>query len=406
MATTSPAHSAKFSPIDFKTRFPALDGIRALAIILVFFAHYGGGAHGNFVLKVLNEVRKRGWLGVDIFFVLSGFLITGILYDTRNDSHFFSRFYARRSVRIFPVFYLTALILLLLTPILQLQWRWLQLTFLAYLGNFFANHDFSLYAVLSKSHHPTADVTIGHVWSLCVEEQFYLIWPLVVWMVRDRTKLLWTAVVLSLAALGLRCAMCLHFPPELAEQWIVRTLPFRMDTLLLGGILALLLRGPHADRWQRASRGIFLVMSAGVLALFLLSPDYDSPWLLTIGYTLLALASAGLIGATIKPGSPEFRLFSLKPLLILGKYSYGFYIYHLLFRMAWITLVLVPVGRKTHSLALAGIVELGSAFVVTFLVSKLSYDLFEVRFLKFKKHFEYDSELREHRTNFAEELKV
>src|ERR1700729_866320 len=106
-----------FPPIDFKTRFPALDGIRALAVSMVFFAHYGGGTHGGFVLKLLNRVRQYGWGGVDLFFVLSGFLIPGILFDTRNDSHFFKRFFARRSLRIFPVFYLMCAILLLLTPV-------------------------------------------------------------------------------------------------------------------------------------------------------------------------------------------------------------------------------------------------------------------------------------------------
>jgi peptidoglycan/LPS O-acetylase OafA/YrhL len=160
-----------FSPIDFKTRFPALDGIRALAVTMVFIAHFGGGSHGGKVLQLVNEIRQRCWTGVDLFFVLSGFLITGILFDTRNDSHFFKRFFARRSVRIFPVFYLVFTILLLLTPIFQYQWRWLHLTFLVYLGNLFGNYDFSLYELLSANH-PTAKVSLGHLWSLCVEEQF------------------------------------------------------------------------------------------------------------------------------------------------------------------------------------------------------------------------------------------
>jgi peptidoglycan/LPS O-acetylase OafA/YrhL len=80
---------AHFAPINFKDRFPALDGIRAMAVTMVFMDHFGGGAHGGRVLNVINVIRERGWVGVDLFFVLSGFLITGILFDTRNDSHFF-----------------------------------------------------------------------------------------------------------------------------------------------------------------------------------------------------------------------------------------------------------------------------------------------------------------------------
>src|SRR4051794_20681335 len=178
------ASSSPFHPIDFKTRLPALDGFRALAVTLVFIHHLGGGSHGGAVLRAINEFRKRGWMGVDLFFVLSGFLITGILFDTRNDSHFFSRFYARRSLRILPLFYLVAAVLLALTPIFNYQWHWLQLTFLAYIGNLFGNYDFSLYEVLSSSH-PNAKIFLGHIWSLCVEEQFYLLWPFVVWLVRD-----------------------------------------------------------------------------------------------------------------------------------------------------------------------------------------------------------------------------
>ncbi len=98
-------------------RFPALDGIRALAVTMVFAFHYGGGAHGGVLMRVVNAVRLQGWAGVDVFFVLSGFLITGVLYDTREDSEFFRRFYARRCCVIFPVYHLVAVVLVVLTPV-------------------------------------------------------------------------------------------------------------------------------------------------------------------------------------------------------------------------------------------------------------------------------------------------
>ena len=387
-----------FPPIDFKTRFPALDGVRAVAVLLVFADHFGGGAHGGRLLNMINPVRERGWVGVDLFFVLSGFLITGILFDTRHDSHFFKRFFARRSLRIFPVFYLVAAVLLLLTPVFQYQWRWGQLPFLVYLGNFWGNADFSLYDVHSRNH-PAAKVMIGHLWSLCVEEQFYLLWPLVVWNVRDRVRLLQTAIFISTIALGLRLGMVLWLDPVIAERWIVRTLPFRMDSLLLGGVLALLLRGPNADRWQRRSKWILLGSLALLLAIIRLSPQYDSPWLLTAGLTLTATASAGLIGTALRRESNVFRMFHLWPLRLLGRYSYGFYIFHMLYGWAWIQL-LVLVTRRLHSLALGGVVALSANLVTTFLVSMLSYELYERRFLRFKRHFEYDTELRSHKHAF------
>jgi peptidoglycan/LPS O-acetylase OafA/YrhL len=338
-------------------------------------------------------------MGVDLFFVLSGFLITGILYDTRNDSRYFSRFYARRSLRIFPVFYLVVTLLLALTPLFHYQWRWLHLTFLFYVGNFFGNYDFTLYQVLSANH-PNALVFIGHLWSLCVEEQFYLLWPLAVWAIRDRVRLLWTAAGFSVLALFLRLVMCLHFAPDVAEQWTTRTLPFRMDALLIGAILALLLRGPAAHTVQRASKWLFFFAFAAVLAVFILSPAYDSPWLLVPGYTFIALASAGLIGTTLRPGSSTFRLCCLKPLRTLGKYSYGFYIFHVLYGWAWIQF-LVLASSWTHSMVLGGLIALTLNFLTTFTVSKLSYDLFEVRFLRFKTRFEYDSEVAQHEHAFV-----
>ena len=388
-----------FPAIDFKHRFPALDGLRALAVTAVFLDHFGGGAHGGPILNLLNTLRTRGWLGVDLFFVLSGFLITGILYDTRHDSHFFKRFFARRSLRIFPVFYLVAAILLALTPLLHYQWRAGHLLFLAYMGNFLGNHDFSYYQILSANH-DTFKVQIGHFWSLCVEEQFYLLWPIAVWAIRDRIKLLWTAAALATLALALRALMIYAAGSVTAETWIVRTLPFRMDTLLVGGILALLLRGPASDRVQRLCAPVFFLFSACTLAVFILSPAYDSPWLLTFGYTFIALAATGLIGATLRAGSPAFKLFYRKPLRLLGKYSYGFYIFHYLFIWAWIQF-LIYLGARFHSRAIAGLIELSSAYLITFLVAKLSYDFFEVKFLRFKTHFEYDAELAEHRHAFT-----
>ena len=297
------------------------------------------------------------------------------------------------------MFYLVVAVLLALTPIFHYQWRWLHLTFLVYLGNFFGNRDFSLYDIVSGNH-PTAKVFIGHFWSLCVEEQFYLLWPVAVWLIRDRVKLLWTAGGISLLALGLRGLMCFYFEPGMAERWITRTLPFRLDTLLFGAILALLLRGPAADAWQRRCKWVFLAAGAVLLVGFRISPDYDAPWLMTVGLSLTAAASAGLIGSTLRTGGPAFKLFYRKPLRVLGKYSYGFYIFHVIYGWAWI-MFLVYMGKVTHSMVLAGLIALGTNFVVTFVVSKLSYDLFEVRFLRFKKYFEYDSEQVEHKHAFT-----
>jgi peptidoglycan/LPS O-acetylase OafA/YrhL len=387
--------SRHFTPINFKTRFPALDGIRALAVTMVFALHYGGGTHGGRLLHLLNRLRLYGWAGVDLFFVLSGFLITGILYDTQSDSRFFQRFFARRSIRIFPVFYLVAAVLLLLTPLFKYQWQPGHLPFLVYLGNFALAFDPSLEHVVS-SNHPTATAELVHLWSLCVEEQFYLIWPFVVWLIRDRLRLIWIAGGLSLASLALRMIFVLDAAPEKYDRWMMHMLPFRMDSLLIGAILALVLRGPTADRWQRSCKWMFLLATGTVLTICILSPDLTSPWLLTIGVSAIAVAGAGLIGVTLRPASAAFHLFYLWPLRQLGRYSYGFYVYHALWATGWASFVAF-LTQKLHSSVLGNGISDITNFAVTFLVAMLSYKLFEVRFLRLKRRFEYDSEAAEHR---------
>ena len=395
-----PSVREPFRAIEFKTRFPALDGIRALAVMLVFALHYGGGGtHGGTALKILNAIREHGGIGVDIFFVLSGFLITGILFDTRDDSQFFKRFFARRSLRIFPIVYLLFAILAILTPIVGYKWYWQQGLFLVYMGNLVANANFEYYLLRAPAH-PAAAATLAHLWSLCVEEQFYLVWPIVVWLIRDRVKLLWTSVTLCVLTLIIRIAMVQWTPQEVWGVWLPRSLPFRLDSLLMGAVLALLLRGPAADAVQRSMKWLLLGGLAGTLLSFYLKADELSPWGMTGGMTLIGIASVGLIGVTLRPGSWAFRLFSLRPLRWIGKYSYGFYVWHIVWMQAWLE-VLIYLTARFHSTALGGAVSLSLTLVTTFAMAKLSYDLYEVKFLKWKYKFEYDSELKEHRTAFA-----
>jgi len=370
---------------------PALDGLRALAITMVFLEHFGGGAHGGWVLQIFNRLRENLWMGVDLFFVLSGFLITGILYDTQNDSKFFKRFFARRAIRIFPVYYGVLLLIVLAAPLMHYQLHWLQLTFLVYLGNFFGNANWTLYEITSPVH-PTWMITIGHLWSLCVEEQFYLVWPIVVWLVRERVKLLCIAVVGCVLALLLRVGMQFIFGPVISERWVVRTIFFRADALLMGAALALVLRGANAATWQRYCKGLFCVAGVMMVGVFLLPADQTSPWVFTIGLSLTALTSTGLIGMAVHPETATYCMFSLRPLRVIGKYSYGFYVFHYLFLWAWIQLFLLIIAR-VHSMLLAGFIYIPLAYGTTFLVSKLSYDFYESWFLRLKKYFQYDVEI-------------
>jgi peptidoglycan/LPS O-acetylase OafA/YrhL len=373
--------------IDFRTRFPALDGVRALAVLMVFAFHYGGGAHGGSTMAIVNAIRLQGWAGVDIFFVLSGFLITGVLYDTRRDSKFFSRFYARRALRIFPVYYLVAAVLLALTPVFHYAWQLKQLLFLVFLGNIPGDLSPALYQVGATS--PAANIYLGHLWSLCVEEQFYLLWPLLVWVIRGRMQLLWTAAGLSLLALTLRIWLVFGSGFDLRGGWLLKMLPFHLDTLLIGAMLALLLRGDLPEKWQGGSRWLFTGATSALIVGFALDPAGSGRWMPTVGFTLIAMAAAGLIGWATIPDSLVSHLFTTRPLMILGRYSYGFYVYHLLFAAGWAALTAI-LTRRLQSAIVASAIVLVVNFIVTFMAAKWSYDLFEVRFLKWKERFAYD----------------
>ena len=162
---------------------PGLDGVRGLAILMVMAVHFVGDATPhNLAERVAVKLGNYGVLGVDLFFVLSGFLITGLLLDAKGDPHYFRNFYARRTLRIFPLYYaVLALLLLVLPRVIALPlaldesrmhqaWLW------TYTANFF---------IAAKA--SWALPYVSHFWSLAIEEHFYLVWPLVVFSFRRAT---------------------------------------------------------------------------------------------------------------------------------------------------------------------------------------------------------------------------
>jgi len=188
------------STIDFRKRWPAVDGLRGVAILVVFFYHYAGslGAHATSLsLRVVGFAFGMGWTGVDLFFVLSGFLITGILYDTRDDEGYYTKFYYRRALRIFPLYFFIVLVLIACTRLIGAQWRPSHLFFLVYLG-----YPAALIWPSLTQFSPVVQIT--HVWSLSVEEQFYTLWPWAIRKMRDENVILLASVILGGVAIGLR----------------------------------------------------------------------------------------------------------------------------------------------------------------------------------------------------------
>lgn len=356
-----------------RSYYPALDGLRGLAILLILLYH-------NFNFLPFFEFA---WAGVDLFFVLSGFLITDILLRTRNNKNYLRNFYIRRVLRIFPVYYLCIILFFLLVPYLS------KLTdqYVYYSGHQFflwTNTQNWLYIFYEK---PNDFMLFNHFWSLSVEEQFYLVWPLIVLIIKDTRKLVIFIFIILIACILTRFGSWLYF----GNGYINFHFQFmtRMDGLCIGCLIAL---------WKHVQPGllkkkmirlvVFIIMIHilifGLIKLF--SPSI--PHFSFVGYTSIA-ALFGLLVYHGIAGTGVLKKYVLenKWLKGLGKISYGLYVYHwpilVLFRL-YVRKELVATGfaENTSNIILSVI-----AVLVAIAISWLSYNLFEKRLLALKNKF-------------------
>jgi len=299
-----------------KGHIAALDGLRAVAIILVLARHSAGDVAWPQTTAALRLQRAMlaGWMGVDVFFVLSGFLITGILVDARGDgprapAGYFRAFYARRALRIFPLYYLFlagAFLVQRASAPHGTWWYW------AYLSNeLFARYGFG---------------AVSHVWSLAVEEQFYLIWPAVIWLVPPRrlAAVAWGMVVSSAV---LRGFIATHWPAPAAY---VLT-DCRLDEFAAGALLALHLRTSSiTDGFRRGARVALCATAMAAIVVRGVLPFTGNAVALQAGASLSMVATAAAIALALRrtSGGTVSYLLRLAPLRSLGRYSYAIYLVH------------------------------------------------------------------------------
>jgi peptidoglycan/LPS O-acetylase OafA/YrhL len=367
---------------------PALDGIRGTAILLVLVYHlfWSNPVTGSRILDLLQQIRGATYCGVNLFFALSGFLITGILLDTLHSPHYFKTFYFRRSLRIFPLYYGSLLVLLLLTHPLHFSWSGWQYYYLTYTANL----------ALWRSDLPLqlGFFNIHHFWSLQVEEQFYLLWPLVVYRVRRPEVLARLALLGCGFVLGIRIflvAMRAH--PAFGYAYLPYSPTFAcVDNILVGCALCTLLRTRWRDTLLRLAPRVFALFATALLATFLINHGLDwqgKLFMPTAGFTLIGLGCGSLIAMALRPHSATQRLFSTPLLRFFGRYSYGLYVFHYSIEGALSRPLRVFLGSHLRS---KGLAVLGDALVVgglSVLAALLSYHLFEVQFLRLKRFFGY-----------------
>jgi peptidoglycan/LPS O-acetylase OafA/YrhL len=349
-------------------RIAPIDGLRAIAILLVIVDHYvpwivvGKGPLSMFVKEA------SGWAGtgVDLFFVLSGFLITGILVKSKGSPNYFARFYWRRSMRIFPAYYIFLLPMLFFPGLFTgISRPW----FVFYLRNW-------------RGADAASDGTLGHLWSLAVEEQFYIGWSIVVFLVAVRWLPHITVALIALAPVVRGVMGHLGYP----GYEIFRVTPARMDSLLLGALVALLIRSyPAAARW-----GVLVSVVGLAIARIATGPlNLDNrimqvvfPFLIPLLYaSILTLSlevrSGSLAGAVLT--NPFFR--------IVAKYSYAIYLFHPVSGRLVLTAFQIMVAQYPAAQTLLALLFIPVAFAVVFGLAAISWRYIESPMLSLKDRF-------------------
>jgi peptidoglycan/LPS O-acetylase OafA/YrhL len=374
-----------------KSRVPELDGLRGLAIFLVVLFHYVSqeGEAASTASRFLQRFAILGWSGVDLFFVLSGFLIGGILIDARASSSYYRTFYARRFFRIIPLYYLwiTGYIVLVSLAGAKIQaisnsGATLPLGFRIYFYYLFLQNFWS------GSFAGLAGAWFSHLWSLAVEEQFYLIAPLIVRFVSPRRLPYVLGAVIALApAFRAILRLMAGAPPSL----VTFLMPSRADALAIGMCLAAFWRTDLVRTWLKgsivkiyAAWGFF---SLGVLSLWIWAPHSGNLWMQVPGFTCLALFYACLLLISLLHSTgPVATLMRMAWLKELGKVSYCIYIIHLVVNVGCHSVLLhkspqisTPKGAAVTILAAA----------ITYLVAKTSWLIIENPLLHRGHAFKY-----------------
>ena len=390
--TLAPSEPVSKPHLEKRKHIPTLDGLRGIAVLMVLFGHFYRRelfAEGSWSRWIGGRVFGAGGLGVDLFFVLSGFLITGILLDQRGKKGAFVDFYARRSLRIFPLYFLSLALVLWILPffvtfdgaanriVADQVWLW------TYTINFpgvpWIWDESSLFL-------------LGHFWSLCVEEHFYLLWPPLAFCLPKKRLIQCCGLFIGV---GISCRTISHLSGEGAGTIANWTTLQRLDALAIGSALAISVRKPQWQKWipsPRFSRGVFLVLLC-LLGVMVMRPRSWTGSAIFIGRETLAAVVFGTLllwAYRLRDGDAGYRLLTCRFMVSFGKFSYGIYVIHGILRPAFTRIWDLSAGRF-----LSGLPWLDVFLFITiatggsFLLAWLSYNLVEKRFLRLKRYFNY-----------------
>lgn len=339
-------------------KIPQLDAVRGVAVLLVLL-------HNTDVYRSwrLGFISDNGWMGVDLFFVLSGLLITGILLDTKQSKAYFKNFYARRCLRIWPLYYSALLFMFVIVPILRPAE--VSVIFGARSSPWWA-YPFYLQNFLIPI--PTmATGLLGVTWSLAIEEQFYLVWPLVVRFCTE-SQLRRIAIAVICLSPALRYYLSLH------QVNIYSNTFCRLDGLMAGALLAMVIRSASFSQSKFVLRAWVTFLIAAPLALVIES--YHARW---IGFSVIVAASISFVYLALFSTQRWLRaILTNRFLVYTGTISYGIYV---------LEKIPLDVGKILH-LERHPFLALPLTIAATYALATLSWRLLERPFLRFKRFFE------------------
>jgi peptidoglycan/LPS O-acetylase OafA/YrhL len=371
-------------------RIPALDGVRGIAILLVLWFHFMPDI--ALPLRALEWLRKTstaGWIGVDLFFALSGFLITRVLLEAKSSNHYYRNFFARRILRIFPLYYASLGFVLLIVPALGILqkddvsklnnaavWLW---TYCANIG--------WMLQVPIRTAWPTELFDLRHFWSLAVEEHFYLVWPFVVARTNIR-QLKMVCCLLFLLSFSGRLIWVLLITNETA---IVNQTLFRLDGLAAGALVAVIFAEGNW-RWLIPWAKIAICLLSLPLIAFFLSHGglWDGNWFIrTFGISFLAIIFAACIMLCLETKRHDLvaRVLTSRLLGFFGKYSYGIYVIHGIIGAPLNQALPVEAWLADFGPVLTIVAVISSKLAASSILALLSWHLMEKQIMRLKRYF-------------------
>ena len=347
-------------------------GMGVLAVMVTHFARHLAATPGIRAIEGYFDVSA---FAMEMFFLLSGFLITGILLEARDKPRYFRNFYMRRVLRILPLYYGVLFVVFVVRPswgravggTSSPVWLW------TYVQN----------VVLARRNSWTYGL-LDHFWSLAVEEQYYLVWPLVVFLFRPRQLLAVCGLLFVFSVAG-RFVMTSGWR-HLVSAYVAT--PFQLDPLVAGGALAVLVREVGLARLRVSARVAVLVSLGVYFALgWYRLPMMSRP--LVVGRPLLSsLLFGGIILLAVGEAGLFRRVLGARIWTFLGRYSYGLYVYHFLL-IAWFVrwIPVRAIGEAVGRPWVGHFTGILIALAVSLVVAVASYELYEKQFLKLKTRF-------------------